>query len=130
MKWTYHFYCAEVLERMRALEPGHKADLAHFRGLIAQFDLQGLNPKQSNPLGDGLFEFRLRGKYTIARVFYCTISDHRIVYLHVIIKKVQKTPPAALAVARQRCSESKAQDATELKANATAAKKVRKGKNR
>ena len=54
------------------------------------------------PLGDGLWEVRsgLPG-HRIARMFFC-LSDDRIVVLHGMIKKTQKTPEADLDLARKR----------------------------
>jgi len=40
----------------------------------------------------GLFELRIKGKEGIARAFYCTKVEKRIVVLHVFVKKTQKTP--------------------------------------
>lgn len=54
------------------------------------------------PLSGGLWEVRsnlTRGR--IARVFFCFIEG-RLVALHGIIKKTQKTPPADLARKRQQ----------------------------
>ena len=43
----------------------------------------------------------------IARVFYCTLVDRRIVMLHSFIKKTQKTPPRELRIAKTRLKEIK-----------------------
>lgn len=130
MAWTYHFHNQDAMQAMGILDGRHKADLKHFQDLIAEFGLQGLNTEQSKPLGDGLFEFRLRGVDTIARVFYTTKSGYRIVFLHAIIKKTNKTPAGALEIARQRCTEVKAEEATEKRVQANTAKMGRKGKKR
>jgi len=58
-------------------------------------------------MGDGLFELRLKASEGIARVFYCTLIEKRIVILHQFTKKTQKTPPRELAVARRRMKEVK-----------------------
>ena len=57
------------------------------------------------PLGDGLWEVRsaLTGN-RIARVFFCFAGD-RILALHGIIKKTQKTPASDLDLARKRKRE-------------------------
>ncbi len=54
--------------------------------------------------GQGLFEVRTDLKNRIARVFFC-LRDNKIVLLHGIIKKAQKTPPEALKIARQRMAK-------------------------
>ncbi|OGT30615.1 MAG: hypothetical protein A2W28_10925 [Gammaproteobacteria bacterium RBG_16_51_14] len=53
-------------------------------------------------MGGGLFELRLRAREGIARVFYCTIVENKIVILHQFIKKSDKTPAKELEVARKR----------------------------
>lgn len=57
------------------------------------------------PLGEGLWEVRsdLTGN-RIARVFFC-FADERLVALHGIVKKTQKTPDADLKLARKRQRE-------------------------
>ena len=57
------------------------------------------------PLGNGLWE--VRSKLTggrIARVIF-SLDAGRMMLLHGFIKKTQKTPPDALALARQRQRE-------------------------
>jgi len=38
----------------------------------------------------------------IGRLFYCTVIDRRIVFLHHFVKKTGKTPPKELDIARKR----------------------------
>ena len=52
-----------------------------------------------------LFEIRAKGKEEIARVFYFTISDKRIVILHGFIKKTNKTPKREIETALKRMRE-------------------------
>lgn len=57
------------------------------------------------PLGDGLWEVRNNlSSNRIARVFFC-FTEGRLVALHGIIKKTQKTPQADLDLARKRKRE-------------------------
>jgi phage-related protein len=58
-------------------------------------------------MGGGLFEMRLKGAEGIARVFYCSIVDCRIVRLHSLLKKSQDTPRSELEMARRRLLEIK-----------------------
>lgn len=57
--------------------------------------------------GGGLFELRLKGVESIARVFFCTLVKQEIVMLHSFIKKSQKTPDREIKFARQRMKELK-----------------------
>jgi phage-related protein len=55
----------------------------------------------------GLFELRLKSREGIGRVFYCTLVERKIVMLHQLVKKTDKTPPKELAFARKRLKEWK-----------------------
>jgi phage-related protein len=52
-----------------------------------------------------LFEIRAKGKDGIARVFYCTIDEQRIILLHGFTKKTDKTPKKEIAIAVKRMQE-------------------------
>jgi phage-related protein len=58
-------------------------------------------------MGGGLFELRLKAAEGIARVFYCTMVDKKIVILHQFIKKTDKTPSKEVEIARRRMKEIK-----------------------
>ena len=83
-------------------------------GLLARFIRYAERTEEHGPnlgmphtlaMGDGLFELRLKAGEGIARVFYCTIVDRRIVMLHHFVKKSQKTPRKELEIARKRLKE-------------------------
>jgi phage-related protein len=52
-----------------------------------------------------LWELRARAGEGIARGVYVTLTGRRLVVLHVFVKKSQKTPAAALRVARERMKQ-------------------------
>ncbi|MBF0612507.1 MAG: type II toxin-antitoxin system RelE/ParE family toxin [Magnetococcales bacterium] len=56
-------------------------------------------------MGSGLFEVRARGAEGYGRAFFCTVIDRRIIVLHAIIKKTDKTPLQDLETARARLKE-------------------------
>ena len=64
-----------------------------------------LGMPHTRAMGEGLFELRLKSAEGIARVFYCTVIDRRIVMLHQFIKKSEKTPRKELETARKRMKE-------------------------
>lgn len=66
-----------------------------------------LGMPHTKAMGGGLFELRIKASEGIARVFYCTVANHRIVMLHQFVKKTDRTPPRELAVARRRMKEIK-----------------------
>jgi phage-related protein len=59
----------------------------------------------TRPMGDGLFELRLKAAEGIARVFFCTVVARKIVVLHQFLKKSEKTPNRELKIARSRMKE-------------------------
>ena len=56
----------------------------------------------SRPLGDGLFELRIRTKTNNVRVLYFFVKDSKVILLHAFTKKTQKTPKNEIELARQR----------------------------
>ena len=80
--------------------------------LLRVFDLAeiygaNLGRPHSAPLGDGLFEFRAKGKEGIARSIFVCVADRKIVILHSIIKKSPKIPKKDLDLAKKRAKELK-----------------------
>jgi len=57
------------------------------------------------PLGDKLWEMRLRDADGIARAIYFAASGRRIVILHAFRKRTQATPARSLALAKKRMRE-------------------------
>ena len=49
-----------------------------------------------------LWELRAKSSEGIARGLYCTVKGRRVIVLHVFVKKSDKTPRAALEIARNR----------------------------
>lgn len=70
-----------------------------------------LGPNLGDPhtkaFGDGLFALRLKGAEGIARVFFCTLVNKRIVMLHSFIKKSDRTPVRERKLAENRMKEIK-----------------------
>jgi phage-related protein len=56
------------------------------------------------PMGNGLYEVRTNLNESIARVLFC-IDNGRMILLHALIKKSQKTPKQDLELALQRKRE-------------------------
>ena len=52
-----------------------------------------------------LWELRAKASEGIARGLYVTITGRRVVVLHVFVKKSQRTPRAALDIARERMKQ-------------------------
>jgi phage-related protein len=104
MGYLIEFYSgrveSSVLELPRTLR-------ARFFALVDRMEIYGpnLGEPHTKAMGDGLFEMRLKGAEGIARVFYCSVVERRIVLLHCFVKKDAKTPRGELDTARRRLKE-------------------------
>jgi phage-related protein len=115
MAWSYYYYDDAVQAEIENLLPAHLARLAHIRELV-DIDGPNLGHPHTDSFGDGLFEMRLKGPETIARIFFCYFKGKRIVFLHSFVKKSQKTPAKAIALARQRMTELRQKEKAEEEA--------------
>ncbi len=104
MQWTITYYNEKVEKHVLALP---KKLLARYFRMTDTMIKYGphLGMPHTRSLGNGLLELRLKASEGIARVFYCCIVGHRIMLLHSIVKKQQKTPLNDLRLAKQRMKE-------------------------
>lgn len=106
MAFEIDFYSEKVKTQVASLP---KTLLARFITLADRMEQYGpnLGEPHTQSMGNGLFEMRLKGAEGIARVFYCSVVDCRVVMLHAFVKKSQDTPRNELEVARTRLLEVK-----------------------
>lgn len=104
MRWaveTHDAVDAEIL----ALPPGLQARVIRLLELIEAVGLENLHEPHVKHLEGKLWELRAKASEGIARGIYVTMTGRRVVVLHVFVKKSQKTPRAALELARARLKE-------------------------
>jgi phage-related protein len=106
MAFLIDFYSEKVKIEVASLP---KTLLARFIALADRMEQYGpnLGEPHTQSMGGGLFEMRLKGAEGIARVFFCSIVECRIVMLHSFVKKSRDTPRNELEVARKRLLEVK-----------------------
>jgi phage-related protein len=104
-KWEVLFLNDKVEDEFLYLKPDLKAHYWHIINLVKEFGLISIGVPHIKPLGNKLWEIRLKGKDDIARAIYTTIIGKRIVILHVFVKKTQKTPRLAIERALKRMKE-------------------------
>ena len=106
MNWRVTFYSSALEAELLRLPAGF---VARFLRYAERMEIYGpdLGMPHTRAMGGGLFELRLKAAEGIARVFYCTVVDQRVVMLHQFIKKTEKTPPRELEIARRRMKEVK-----------------------
>lgn len=109
MNYTIEFYNENVQADIMGLP---ETLAARFLSLADRMRIVGANlgEPHTKALSDGLFELRLKGSEGIARVFYCTLVNRRIVMLHSFVKKTQKIPTHELKIAQNRLKEIKNAD--------------------
>jgi len=99
--WSVTFYSDRVEAEILDLAPGFVARFIRYAERMEEF-----GPDLGMPhTRGGLFELRIKAAEGIARVFYCTVVDRRIVVLHQFVKKTEKTPSKELEIARRRMKE-------------------------
>lgn len=106
MKWIIEYYNSDIERSILNLPEGLLARYLRLTDLMLEFG-SNLGPPHTKAVKDGLFELRLKSKEGIARVFFCTIVNKKIVMLHAFIKKSQKTPKKDLSIALKRMKEVK-----------------------
>ena len=104
MVWTVSFYSQRVEDDVLALPAGMVARFLRYAERMEAFG-PDLGMPHTRAMGGGLFELRLKAAEGIARVFYCTVVDRRVVVLHQFVKKTAKTPPRELQIARRRMKD-------------------------
>lgn len=104
MSWNVTFHSRRVEDEILALSAGF---VARFLKYAERMEIYGpdLGMPHTKAMGGGLFELRIKSAEGIARVFYCTVVDKRIVFLHQFVKKTDKTPAKELQIARRRLKE-------------------------
>ncbi|WP_246705594.1 type II toxin-antitoxin system RelE/ParE family toxin [Rhizobium sp. P40RR-XXII] len=74
---------------------------------VENVGLEQLREPHVKHLEGKLWELRAKAAEGIARGIYVTVTGRRVIVLHVFMKKSQKTPLAALMIARERMNEVK-----------------------
>jgi len=96
---------ASVDRELAALDSHLRGKFLHIAELLETYGPHHVREPYVKPLGNKLWEMRLKGLGGIARAIYVTIAERRIVVLHVFPKKTQKTPRSAIEKALARAKE-------------------------
>ena len=114
VQWTIVIATGSVSREIRGLSARHQADFLRIGELLCRYGPQEVGMPHVRPLGDKLWEMRLRDAGGIARAIYFTTGGRRIVVLHAFEKRTQRTPRRSLDLARRRMQEFLSSD-TELR---------------
>ena len=106
MNWHISFHSPDLQKQILDLPAGFVARFLHYAERMEVYG-PDLGMPHTRAMGRGLFELRLKAAEGIARVFYCTVVERRIVMLHQFIKKSERTPRKELEIALKRMKEVK-----------------------
>lgn len=105
MAWTVKFLDEEVQAALFALPRDIRAAFERIVTLIQGHGLERLREPYVKHLEGPLWEMRMKGKDGIARAAYVTATGHRVVVVHVFVKKTQRTPRREIENALRRAKE-------------------------
>ena len=89
-----------VADFLNSLDKKMRAKALHSIAILEEFG-NGLREPHSKPMGDGLFELRIKFSSDISRIFYFFVVDNKIILTNGFVKKTMKTPKAELDLARK-----------------------------
>jgi phage-related protein len=105
VSWHVEILDHRVVKELEALAQDVRQRFLRIAGLIEQHGIAAIHEPYVKHLEGKLWEMRMKGKDGIARAVYVTAKGERVVVVHAFAKKTQKTPQAALEIARQRAKE-------------------------
>lgn len=108
MGWIVETFSEVVDAEIVDLPPRLQARLIRLFETIEQVGLEQLHEPHVKHLEGKLWELRAKASEGIARGLYVTVTGRRVIVLHVFVKKSQKTPKTAMALARSRMKELEA----------------------
>ena len=106
MNWSVETLNETVDAELEMLDPSFKAKFLHIAEMLESLGPHKVREPYIKHLENKLWEIRMKARPGIARAIYITSKGQRIIVLHAFVKKTQKTPRAALEIARQRQKEA------------------------
>jgi len=105
MAWIVEPPSERVKAEIRGLSQDMQARYVRIANLLKDFGPQDVGMPYVRPLGNKLWEIRLRGKAGIGRIIYIALPGQRLMLLHAFIKKTRQTPRRAIEIALARLKE-------------------------
>jgi phage-related protein len=103
--WTVETLGPIVDAEIAALPKDMQAAFLRLAERIEAVGLERIGAPHVKHLRGKLWEMRFGGQAGIARAIYVTAIGRRVVVVHALVKKTQKTPRAALELAERRAKE-------------------------
>lgn len=105
-RWMVDTLGPVVDAELEQLPADMRARFRRIAELIEAYGPHQVGMPQVRPLEGKLWEIRLSGRDGIARAVYVTAAGRRLVVLHVFVKKTERTPRRAIALATRRAKEA------------------------
>lgn len=105
MRWVVETLDPRVDREIADLPDGLRARILRMLELVELRGPQGITAPHARHLDGPLWELRAKAGEGIARGIYVAVTGQRVIILHVFVKKTEKTPRRALALARERLKE-------------------------
>jgi phage-related protein len=106
LAWRVEPLGARVDAELGALPADIRAKFLHIAEMLEAFGPFQVREPYVKPLGEKLFEIRMKGKDGIGRAIYMAAPGQRLVVLHAFMKKTSKTPRSAIRTALGRAKEA------------------------
>lgn len=104
MQWRVEVTEAAACE-ISNLPAGLKGRMLRLITLVEEHGLSALHAPHGRQIEGKLWEMRVIAAEGIARGFYVTERDSRLVVLHVFVKKSQQTPKRHIEIAKARMKD-------------------------
>lgn len=104
MQWTVEAL-PSARDEINALPIGLRARMLRLLVMVETHGLDQMREPHVKHLDGKLWELRAKAAEGIARGIYVAVEGRRVVVLHVFVKKSDKTPARALALAAARMRE-------------------------
>lgn len=103
--WTVEYLDEVAKQEVESLPSDMRSRFLRIVALIEIGGLEKVHEPYVKHIEGKIWEMRMSGKDGIARSFYVTAHQRRVIVLRTFIKKSQKTPTQEIARARQRAKE-------------------------
>ena len=104
MRWTVE--TLDIVDaEIEALPPALRARMIRLMEMVENVGLDQMREPHVKHVEGKIWELRAKASEGIARGLYVAVTGRRVVVLHVFVKKSQKTPRAAIEIARERMKE-------------------------
>ena len=109
MKWEVNYYkqsngVQPVKEWINDLDLKLQSKIFRAFELLEQFNIN-LKAPYVKPLGDKLYELRIKDSKGIYRIIYFSYTNRQFIMLNGFVKKTPKTPPSEIELAKIRMKE-------------------------